>query len=60
MVVLIYTSPPIWASVLLCFIIGFGVTINVVLSTVRSYLRSMGTEKTISLAGGVSRYGVLQ
>lgn len=53
MVVLIYTSPPIWVSVLLCFIIGFGVTINVVLSTVRSYLRSMGTEKTISLAGGV-------
>lgn len=53
MVVLLYASPPLWLSVVCSFGVGCGVNINVLLSTARTYMRSIGIEGTVSFAGGV-------
>ena len=53
MLVLLYASPPLWLSVICSFGVGSGVNINVLLSTARTYMRSVGIEGTVAFAGGV-------
>lgn len=48
---LIYLPVPQWMAYILSFILGACVTINLLLATVRAYMRSKGIEHTIALGG---------
>jgi len=52
MLTIVFASPPVWLAPFLSFLIGAGVTINLLLAMIRAYLRSMHLEHITAFAGG--------